>query len=234
MVGQHLQTVGRNPVAGELARGPVAGSHEAVHGVEHERLVQREPGGVGRGLGQRAAAVEHHPGQRVAAPAAKARAAVARGHADRAEEAQVVEMEHHARPGRPCGRQAAGAEQRQHVVHVHHVGREGAHGIGQALLAVSAAEQGGRRPHPAHLAGAPLHQGVLHPGRAQRAQLQLHGPLLASLDAVAVVDHKYARRTGHRPDHPIPRARGEHGAVLARSTIGLRSSRRCRDYPSGR
>ena len=91
--------------------------------VEHARLVPRERGGVDGRLGQRAAAVQEQPGQRVAVMAAKAGAAVARGHADRAEEAQVVELHDDAsRPAPRAASQGARARQRQHVVHVHHVG----------------------------------------------------------------------------------------------------------------
>ena len=77
--------------------------------------------------------------------AAEAGAAVAGGHADRAEETQVVEVHEHGRP-RCAGRlEAARPGQRQHVVHVHHVGVQLAgRGLHVVLVAASAQEREGR------------------------------------------------------------------------------------------
>ncbi len=119
---QHLDALGGHAVARQLPGGPAAGGQEAVDGVEHRGLVHRQRGGVGRRLGQRSAAVEHQPREGVAPAAAKAGAAVAGGDGDRAEQAQVVQVQHHPRTGRASGGQALRADQRLHVVHVHHVG----------------------------------------------------------------------------------------------------------------
>ena len=48
VVRQHLEPSLRQPVPRELARGPVARRHEAIHAVQDEPLVEREAGGVGR------------------------------------------------------------------------------------------------------------------------------------------------------------------------------------------
>ena len=48
VVRQHLEPSRRQPVPRELARGPVARRHEAVHAVEDEPLVEREAGCVSR------------------------------------------------------------------------------------------------------------------------------------------------------------------------------------------
>ena len=68
VVGQHVEPVGGHAETSQLPGGPAAGRDEAVGRVERERLVQRQAGGVGDGLGHRLAAVEHQPRQRVARP----------------------------------------------------------------------------------------------------------------------------------------------------------------------
>ena len=78
--------------------------------------------------GTELAAVEEQARQRVAVVAAEARAAVARGDPDRAEEAQVVEVHDDRRPGGARALEGARAEQRQRVVDVDDVGAQLARG----------------------------------------------------------------------------------------------------------
>ena len=145
VVRQHVEPVRRHAQQRGLACGVAARHHEAVDRLEDGRLVAGERHGVDGGLGQRAAAVEGEPGQRVAMVAAKAGAAVACRHADGAEEPQVVEVHEHGCSGRARRLEAARPGQRQHVVHVHHVGVQLARrGLHVVLVAASAEERESR------------------------------------------------------------------------------------------
>ncbi len=185
-----------------------------------------ERGGVDGRLGQRAAAVEREPRQGEAVVAAKAGTAVARGHADRAEEAHVVQLEDDPRAGLARGGERARAEQRQHVVEVHDVGSQLHGGGGHVVLVAPAAPERSRRAAAADLGRAALEQRVDDPGAAKRSQLQLHGALLAPLEAVAVVHDEHT----HRRDYAIRRwtrrrSRSWSPRAAARRTSRSRSTR---------
>ena len=98
VVRQHVDAVGRHSHERGLARRVAARHHEAGDRLEDGRLVPGERRRVDGRLGERAAAVQDKAGQRVAVVAAEAGAAVAGGHADRAEETQVVEVHEHGGP----------------------------------------------------------------------------------------------------------------------------------------
>ena len=164
--------------------------------------------------------------------AAKAGPAVARAHADRAEQTHVVQVHRHGGARRAGGLEPARAHQRKHVVHVHHVGAEARHGGGHVALVAPAAQQRTRRARPARLGRATLEQRVRHAGPAQRGELQLHRALLAALDAVAVVDDQDAHPPGYaiRPMDPpavtvvVPtRGRAAYLEVTLRSLLAQRT-----------
>jgi hypothetical protein len=105
--------------------------------------------------------------------AAEARPAVARGHSDRAEETQVVELEDHGRPAGAGRLERARAEEREHVVHVGHVGLELAGGGAHVVLVAPPAEQGKSGCRAGYLARAALQEGVRNRGAAHRVELEL-------------------------------------------------------------
>ena len=125
VVREHVDPVTRHAQERGLLLRVLARHHEPVDVLEHRGLVARQRGGVHQRLGHGLAAVEREARQRVPVVAAEARPAVARRHADRAEEAQVVQVEHHGGAGLSGGGEGPGAERGQHVVHVHHVGARG-------------------------------------------------------------------------------------------------------------
>ena len=191
-MGKHHGALGGQAEQRQLAGGVAARRHEAIHALEHERLLARQRRRVDSGLGQGVAAVEHQAGQREAVVAAKTGAAVTRGHADRAEEARVVQVEHHRRAGGAGGGQAPRTHERLHVVGVDHVGAELARRRGQLLLVLAPAQHRRGRPELAGVAGVPLEQAVLHPRVPQRTRVQLQRALLATFDPVAVVHEQNA------------------------------------------
>ena len=97
--------------------------------------------GVDDRLGDGLAAVEQQARQRVAVVAAKARPAVARRHADRAEEPQVVEVHDDGRPRGARLLERARPEQRERVVEVDDVGAERPRRRGDVVLVAAASEQ---------------------------------------------------------------------------------------------
>ncbi len=99
-VGQRLDALAGQAEHGHAVGGPGAGSHEAVDGGEHLAAGAADSDdGVGGGLGQRPAAVEHEARQRAPPAAARAGPAVALADPGRAEEAHVVEVQRP--PARP-------------------------------------------------------------------------------------------------------------------------------------
>ena len=91
------------------------------------RLLEVQTGGVRGGLAERPAAAKPKPGPRVGAAAPEARRAVAVGDCDRAEQAEVVQVENRAGAGRLRRRQRPPAEQRMEVVGVDDIGAEPPH-----------------------------------------------------------------------------------------------------------
>ena len=130
-------------------------------------------GRVHHGLRKGVAAVQDQARKRVAVVAAEAGAAVARRDADRAEEAQVVEVHHDRRPRRARSLEGARAEQRQRVVEVGDVGAQLADRVRHLVLVAAAAKQCERRAGPRDVARASLEQRVLDAGPLERGQLQL-------------------------------------------------------------
>ena len=186
---------------------------ELVYGVEHGRLVEGEGRRVDRRLGRRVAAVQHEAGQGEAAAAAKARRAVAEAGGDRAEQAEVVEVEDDAGAGVARGLQGPGAEQGVDVVEVGDVGAGSANGIRHLVLVHAAAQQGGRRARSGNVRAVAEEGRVLDAGVLECRELQLHRALLAAVLAVAVV---------HDEDlHESPRA----GSTTSRTTVTSRSQR---------
>ena len=83
-----------------------------------------QAGRVGDRLGEAAAASVRHSRKRVAPAAFEARVAGAVPDRNRAEQPQVVQVQHHGGAGRARGRQCAPAEQRVDVVGMNDVGVE--------------------------------------------------------------------------------------------------------------
>ena len=109
----------RRARAGASARTPTARRSRPRH---EPLLPQRQPGGVGGRLSARAAAVQAHARERVAAVAAGAVLAVREARADRADEPVVVQVQDDPRARRARGVQRAPAERRLQVVGVDDAG----------------------------------------------------------------------------------------------------------------
>ena len=108
------------------------------------------------------------------------------------------------------GGQRSGAEDGEHVVHVHDVGIELARGGLHVVLVAAAAQQRERGMRARHRCRAPLEDGVRDVGIEQGGCLQLDGAFLASLEAIAVVHHEYAHSAGLRYPADGRDRRGAH------------------------
>ena len=187
IVRQHLHALAREAQHRHPVGSKHAGCEEQVDRRQHPRLVQRQRGGVHRGLGQRAAAVEHQAREGAPPPAARARPAVALAEAGGAEQPHVVQVEDH------LGSRAARcfkpprADQRQHVVRVNDRGIELAHGGRHVVHPGPTAQQRAGRSGPAGVGGAAFQQRVRDARLAERLKLKLGRALLPADDAVAVV-----------------------------------------------
>ena len=159
-----------SPRARQLPGGPGARRDETVDRPQRERLVQRQPGRVGGGLRQRAAAVEREPGSVLRPRQRKQGRAVARGRRRSRRTAARCAGAAPPRPRVARGGEAARADQRLHVVGVHDVGAEVAHGRRDLLPARAAAQQGARRPRPPDVGRAALEQRGARRPRASSAR----------------------------------------------------------------
>ena len=136
-----------------------------------------------------------------------------------------MQVEDHASAGGPGGRERTRPEQRVHVVDVDDGGAElvgrGEHVVGP----IATAHEGPRGAHPASIAGIALEGRVRDASCAQGGQLQLHRPLLAAREAVAVVDHEHARLAHRAPIPSAGRTRSATTRPTASSLYGRSSSR---------
>ena len=149
--------------------GGLADGDERVGVGEQARLLALQADRVGGRLGERAAAAQPQPGQRVAPAAAKARRAVAVADRDRAEQAEVVQVDDGAGARRPGRGQRPPAEQRMQVVGVDHVGAQppdrGGHGLRVGRRRATSARAA---PSSAQLGARALQQLHVVPARAQQ------------------------------------------------------------------
>ena len=114
---------------------------ERVDRVRQPPLPQRQRRAVDQRLRARAAAVQPHAGQRVAAVAARAVRAAREARPDRAHEPVVVQVQHDAGALGPRGRERAPAERRVDVVGVHDPRAGAPHRPGHRARPQAAAEQ---------------------------------------------------------------------------------------------
>src|SRR4029079_8600750 len=184
--------LGRKAQERRLPGRVVTRRDEAVDGPDGGRLVPSEGRRIHRRFRERAAAVQKETRERVAVVAAEAGGAVARRDPDRAEEPQVVEVHDDGGAGAAGGLQGARPEQGQRVVGMHHVGVQVLHGGPDVVLVAAAPQQRPRGGRARYLGRRALEQRVLNTGPAERLELQLDRALLASLQAVAVVDDEDA------------------------------------------
>ena len=209
-VGQDAGLGGRHPELEQPGRGGVAHGHQPVGVLEQVRLLAVQTHRVRRRLGQRAAAAQPQARPGVGAPAAEARRPVAVGDRDRAEQPEVVEVEHRAGAGRAGRGQRAPAEQRMDVVGVDDVGAQAAHGAPDLVGVQPAGGQRSCRRDPADLGARALYQLDGVPAGAQQGHQVGDRALLASLEAVPVMQQQDAHdaimpHRGHRPAHHLPR-----------------------------
>ena len=161
-------------------------------------LLPPQAGRVDGGLGQRPAAPQPHPRQRVAPSAAVAGGAVAVGGGDRAEQPEVVEVQDSLRARRAGGGQRAPAEHRVQVVGVDHFGSQQPGRAGD-LVGVEPAAQ--HCPRGASASGIPA-RALEHlddvPPAVEQTRNVANRPLLAAEQAVAVVDQQdaHGQQTG--------------------------------------
>src|SRR5215831_17661714 len=99
-----------------MRSGRTAYGHEPVDVVVEPRLLSAQRGGVDDRLGERSAAAQADAWERAGPTAAETRRAVPIGDADRAEETEVVEVEHRPGAGGPGRGERAPAECRMDVV----------------------------------------------------------------------------------------------------------------------
>ena len=111
-----------------MRRGRLADRHELVDVLVQPGLLAVQRRRVHDRLGQRPAAAQADAGERAAAAAAEARRAVSVGDPDRAEQPEVVEMEHRPGTGGLRGGERAPAERRMDVVSVYDLRTQTAHG----------------------------------------------------------------------------------------------------------
>ena len=192
-VRQHGHPLARDPQLDQPLGERLADGDERVGMREQTRLLAGEPGRVDGGLRERAAAAMPHAGQRVAAVAPVAGRAVAVGHADRAHESVVVQVQYRPRSRRARRRQRAPAEQRMDVVRVDDVGTVQPHGRRDVARLDAPAQQSASRPRATGVLAVALQPRDRVAARAQqRLQLVDHA-LLAAGGAIAVVQQQYAR-----------------------------------------
>ena len=201
-VGQHRGVLGREPELDQSRPQRLADRHEPVGAGEQPRLLAAQPSRVDRRLGQRATTAQLEARVRVRRPTAKAGPPVPVSDPDRAEQAEVVQVQDGARARAAGRRERPPPEQRVDVVHVHDVGAQTAHGP-RDLVGMDAA-------------------GEHRPGRAARSERRRSSARAPRLDRRGC---GAALRSPARPAPPRPRSGSGCGAG-ARASVGARLCQR--------
>src|SRR5437868_5571941 len=134
--------------------------------VQKGSLLAVKSDGVSSRLRDRAATTQSQTRKRVGATAAKARRSIAVGDPNRAEEAEVVQVQNRPRPGLPCRRQRPPAEQGVQIVSMDHLCPQAANGVSHLFWIHTAGCQRARGAKLPRLSAGPLQHlnGMTAPG----------------------------------------------------------------------
>jgi hypothetical protein len=166
----------------------LARCQEDVHALPHLWLVRGKAEGVCHCLTDRTAAVEHQAWEGEATPASKAWTSVPRGDGDRAEEADIVKLQHHPHSEAARTQERPGAEHRVKVVYVDDGCTNFVDCASDVLIRKSTGNQGKAACEPGRLCGRPLSKPMTNVGCGESLHLERDRTLLSAAQAVTVVD----------------------------------------------